>query len=383
MSFIKLPVLSNGLTMRHEDILPDAALEKRMESVRELMQRKNVKALVIYGNGAVCGPVCYLTNYPAYRIGRRTVAVLGLTAGPFLYTADPSRNVPAVRRFTSCDLEGSKKFFSKACQRARELAGNGTIGLVDGKLLTMELAESLEKELAGLKITGISKSFKALIAVKDESSIRATMKALNLAEEGAEILRRQVSSGKDLWQLAAYLDYRLRLLGCENTNILLGYSTGGHIRPGYPDRTLPQPGNIIVAYVAVQYARHWGVLGLTLPIGPADNNFQDNYRRLDTVRKLIGSAIQPGLSLGETEKAILTIGHQNGLVLAPDMPLVNGVGFDLAEYPVSTADWLEPGMVLQVVLCADFTDGATGLSVDMLKINDSGSVVLSKNENLW
>jgi len=84
--------------------------------------------------------------------------------------------------------------------------------------------------------------------------------------------------------------------------------------------------------------------------------------------------------LGETETAILAIGRQNCLALAPDMPLANGVGFDLAEYPVSNADQLEAGMILQVVLCADFDDGATGLVVDMLKITDNSGVLLSKAE---
>ena len=380
MSFIKLPVLSNGLTMRHLDILPEAALGKRLESVRILMQSQQIKALVIYGNGAVSGPVCYLTDYPAYRLGRRGMVVVGLTEGPFLYTADPSRNVPAVRRFTACDLEGTKKFLPKACQRARELAGNGAIGLVDGELLTMELAENLEKEFSGMEVKGISKYFGALMAVKDESSLKATSKALKLAEKGREILREQVAAGKDLWQMAAYLDYRLRLLGCENTNILLGCSTGGHVRPGYPDRTCPQPGNIIVAYVAVKYARHWGVLGFSLSVGPADNNFRDNYGRLDEVRKLICPVLKPGLGLGEAEKAIQEMGRQSGLALAPDMPLASGVGFDLAEYPVSAEEKLEAGMVLQIVLCADFAGGATGLSVHMVKITENGGVLLGNAE---
>jgi len=285
-----------------------------------------------------------------------------------------------VRRFTSCDLEGSKKFFSKACRRAGALAGNGAIGLVGGELLTMELADELEKEFPGSELLDLSQSFAAIMAVKDQSSLTATARALALAEQGVAMLREQVSAGNDLWQLAAYLDYRLRLLGCENTNILLGCSAGGRVRPGYPDRTRPERGNIMVAYVAAQYARHWGVVGLSLPVGPAEHNFRDQYNRLDEVGKLILPAIKPGMSLGETETAILAMGRQNGLILAPDMPLVSGVGFDLAEYPVKAEDRLAAGMVLQIVLCADFDKGATGLIVHMLTITDSGSILLSALE---
>src|SRR4030042_5912884 len=121
MNFAKLPVLRHGLMLRHEDILPDTAVTERIETVRKLMRREGLESLIVFSDAVSSGPVCYLTHYPCYGLGRRAVAVLGLREGPFLYTAEPSRNLPRVRRFTSCYLEKTRRFLPGAFDPGQNL----------------------------------------------------------------------------------------------------------------------------------------------------------------------------------------------------------------------------------------------------------------------
>ena len=97
MSFARLPVLRHGLMLRHETPFSDAIFEDRIKTARQLMSEKGVKSLMAYSNGAGNGGVCYLTHYPCYGLARFALAVLGLETGPFLFTFEPSRNLPRAK----------------------------------------------------------------------------------------------------------------------------------------------------------------------------------------------------------------------------------------------------------------------------------------------
>jgi Xaa-Pro aminopeptidase len=304
---------------------------------------------------------------------------LGLKEGPFLFTTDPSRNVPSVRRFTSCDLEGSKKFLSLACGQAVGLAGGGTIGLVGGERLSKELAEDMDRELSGLELKDISENYYRLMASKDESSLKATMEALRLAEQGIDFLKEQLGSGRDLWQLAAYVDYRLRLHGCENTNILLDCAVNGRIRPGYPTRIQPHSGDIVVAYTAARYARHWGVVGRALSVESTNEVLEKKLAALREVQKNIADTIRPEMTLEQIEADIRVEGQRAGFDFVKDMPIVSGIGFDIPEFPIGAKDRVGNNTLLQVVLAVDDQEQeTTTMEIDMLQVTDKGGICLNR-----
>ncbi|MFB3885846.1 MAG: M24 family metallopeptidase [Thermodesulfobacteriota bacterium] len=381
MSFVKLPVLRHGLMIRHEEIFLDAVMAERIKRIRKLMEDQGVGGLIAYSNAIQNGPVCYLTNYPCFGLGRRGAVALGLEEGPFLFTAEPARNLPRVRLFTTCDLEKGRQFLSAACDRVKNLSKNSPVGLVGFENLPLALAKDSEKELEGLKKKDLSRDFSAVLAAKDEGSLKATKRARELAEEGIRLLKDQVASGKDLWQLAAQVDYRLRLLGCEDTNILLGCADKGRVRPGYPARIKPRSGDTVVAYAAVQYARHWGVAGYTFSVGSANKDLDASLARLGEVQKSLAPKVKTGMTLGEIEVVIAEAGRQAGLMFAPDLPLGTGVGFDLSEYPSSAEDEVRTGMVLQVVLASDVDQSFTAMIVDMLQVTHKGGVWLGRSGN--
>lgn len=371
MSFAKLPVLRHGLMLRHEEILPDTAVTERVQIVRKLMQREGLEGLLLFSDAANNGPVCYLTNYPCFGLGRRAVAVLSLNEGPFLYTAEPSRNLPRVRRFTSCDLEKMRRFLPGAVERIKVLSQGGRVGLVGFTNLPVGLLKDIEKDLSGLNSKDVSQDFAILLAGKDESSLEATKRALEMAGQGIKLLSEQCSAEKDLWQMAAYVDYRLRLLGCEDTNILLGCTAGGRVRPGYPSRISPRPGNTVVAYIAAQYARHWGVAGRTFTMGPTPTKLEHVLAKLEAAQNRVARQISTGMTVGQVEAMILDAGNQAGVPLAQDLPIAAGTGFDLSEYPDRTNDRIGINTVLQVTLASD-VDEFSAMRTDMLHVTQSG-----------
>ncbi|MBI4633393.1 MAG: M24 family metallopeptidase [Deltaproteobacteria bacterium] len=382
MSFLRLPVLRHGLMVRHSDILPDSEVTARIEKARRLMSEKNVEVLLAYGDPTRNGPACYLTNYPCFGLGRRATVVLGMKEGPFLFTAEPSRNLPRVRLMTTCDIEKTRQYLSMGCKRARELAGaQGRIGLVG----IGNLPSGAVKDMAGLdgmETECLSQAFSALVAAKDEGSLRATGKALSLAREGLGLIEEQAASVKDLWEMAAYADYRLRLAGCEDTNILLGSSAGGRLRPGYPSRQTMLPGDTMTAYVAVQYARHWGVAGSSFTRGTGGDKLKARMDALRTMQTELAAEIRPGMKLGKIETVIRETGLRRALPLAEDVPVAAGTGFDLHEYPLRPEHTVEKDMVLQVALTADSAEGSTAMVVNMLQIKEKAGLWLAGTDGV-
>lgn len=373
MSFTRLPVLRHGLMLRHENILSDSAMQQRIQEVRQLMRARKVTTLMACSDAARSGPVCYLTDYPCFDPGRRAAAVLSLEEGPFLFTAEPSRNLPRVRRFTACDVEGTRRFLHEACERAKRLSGAGPIGRVGFDNLPGDLLKETEK-LAGSEREDLSPDFAALLAAKDDSSLQATRRALQDAQEGMALLGRELGAGKSLWQVAAEVDYRLRLLGCEDTNILLGCATGGRVRPGYPPHLCPQRGEIVAAYVAVQYARHWAGVGRTFVVESASNDLQGKIRTLEEVRRILAAQVKAGMTLQEVKNSILESGAKAGVLLEPDVPLAAGIGFDLLEYPMKGEDCVPKNTVLQIALAAQ-VDAVSAMHVDLLHVTGGESCV--------
>lgn len=376
MSFNKMPVLRHGLMVRDAELLSDGDVAERIKQARMLMSAKKLDSLLVYGDPTCNGPVTYLTNYPCFGLGRRATVALGLTEGPFLFTAEPSRNLPKVRFLTTCDLEKTRKFLSMGSERARQLSKSGRIGLVG----VPNLPSGLFKDTAalnGAEMEDLSQEFALLAATKDESAGKAQKQAIALAEEGLSLLSAHAAEGKDLWELAAYVDYHLRMAGCEDTNILLNNSAGGWMRPSYPPRRHPQAGDKLIAYIAVQRVREWGVMGRTMNIGPADAVLENKLALISKAQEKAVSAVKAGMTIGRIKAAIGEIGRQAGLDFAEDIEIASGIGFDLHEYPRETDDRVEKNMVLQIALCVDFKEGFTGMLIDMLKIEDNRGVWLT------
>ncbi len=376
MSFVRLPVLRHGLLLRDQELLPDRIIAERTGKIRAMMAAKKVESLLVYSDPTCNGRVCYLTNYPCFGLGRRATAVVGTSEGPFLFTAEPSRNLPRVRIMTTCDLEKTRQFLPMGCERARKLAGSGRIGLVG----TSNLPSGLIKDTAalqGAETVDLTEDYYRLMASKDEGALGATRRALALAEEGIGLIAREIASGKDLWETAALVDHHLRLAGCEDMNILLACAAGGRLRPAYPAPVTPGPGDGVIAYMAVQYARHWGVAGTTLKIGPAGDKLAGKLSLIRAAQEKAAAGIKAGTSLGGAKAVLRDAGRQSGLAFAEDVPLAAGVGFDLSEYPVNDADRLEKNMVLQVALAADAEGDCTAMRVGMLQVGESGSAWLA------
>jgi hypothetical protein len=87
------------------------------------------------------------------------------------------------------------------------------------------------------------------------------------------------------------------------------------------------------------------------------------------------------MTLGQVEAAIAACGRQAGLTFAGDMALASGIGFDLHEYPLQAEDRVPGNAVLQVAMTVDSEAPFTGMLIDLLRVQDNGSVWITKQSH--
>lgn len=369
MSYTKLPVLRHGLMVRHPHLIPDETIAVRNSIVRTMMKSNNVQALVIFSDAIHNAPGCYLTNYPCYGLGRESVTVLGLNEGPFLFTTEPLRNLPKVDRFTTCPVEKvnpASKFIADGCAKAKELAGEGgAIGLVGTSAMPVRRSSAVKKNLEGRSVVDVSAEFEESISSKDSASLDCIMAALKRARTGFDTLKEKAQTGDDVardsTQLAAYVDFVLRREGCENTNILISTATSPSSpvgqRVGYPDGSNLHVGDIVMAFVGAQYARHWGVVAEVFKLGPMTDKEAEALSALESLKTTLPSKVKAGMTIAEVNAAANSLAKKSGITLVSDVPVVEGIGFDMDEYPSKETDKVKENAVLLVSLYSEFGEG--------------------------
>ena len=369
MSYTKLPVLRHGLMVRHPHLIPDETIAVRNSVVRTMMKSNNVQALVIFSDAIHNAPGCYLTNYPCYGLGRESVTVLGLNEGPFLFTTEPLRNLPKVDRFTTCPVEKvnpASKFIADGCAKAKELAGeDGVIGLVGTTAMPFRRSSAVKQSLEGRSVVDVSAEFEESISSKDSASLDCIMAALKRARTGFDTLKEKVQTGDDVArdssQLAAYVDYVLRREGCEDTNILINIASGRSLRVGqrigYPDGSEFHVGDTVMAFVGAQYARHWGVVADVFKLGTMTDKEAEALSILESLKTALASKVKAGMTIAEVNAAANSLAKKSGITLVSDVPVVEGIGFDMDEYPSKETDKVKENAVLLVSLYSEFGEG--------------------------
>jgi Xaa-Pro aminopeptidase len=385
MSYTKLPVLRHGLMARHPHLIPDETIADRNSVVRTMMKSNNVRVLVIFSDAIHNAPGCYLTNYPCYGLGRENVTVLGLDEGPFLFTTEPLRNLPKVDRFTTCPVEKvnpASKFIADGCAKAKELAGkDGVIGLVGTSAVPSRRSSAVKKNLEGWSVADVSAEFDESISSKDSASLDCIRAALKRATMGFDTLKEKAQTGDDVArdssQLAAYVDYVLRREGCEDINVLISVATNPSLRVGqrvgYPDGSKLHVGDTVMAFVGAQYARHWGVAAGVFKLGTMTDKEAEALRVLEGLKAAMVSEVKAGMTLAQVTAAVGSLAKKTGVTLAPDVPIVEGIGFDMDEYPSKETDKVEENAVLLVSLYSEFGEGVgTMITSGMLLCGTKG-----------
>ena len=224
---------------------------------------------------------------------------------------------------------------------------------VEGGSMTVGLHTSLAKVLDGVEFVPVSGLVEQLRMVKDKEEIARTRKALEMAKRGFEVIRTTLRPDKTEKEVAAELEYQMRLFGAR------GYAFPSIVAAG-PRAALPHaiPTDARVGdhdFILFD----WGAcedlyrsdLTRVLHIGKISPKYRRIYQIVLEAQMAAIDAIRPGMTCGEVDDVARKIITKAGYGKYFGHGLGHGLGLDVHESPrlaVGDETVLKPGMLVTV-----------------------------------
>jgi Xaa-Pro aminopeptidase len=368
MIFGRHSVLKRGFSTWDPAQVPQAEIQARLDAVRREMARRNLDALVIYGDNYSFADLCYLTNYfPKVRGG---IAIVPRDGAISMLLNIGSRDVPFAKTLTWVeDVRASNLVGNDGAKMIQEKGfAEATIGLADsGHGFPLPQLEDMKNALPGVKWQNCNDLVAPLRLAKTARELHAIAEAGSLLRDVCAGAASFIKSGRKEFEVVADIDRLARDKGAEDIRILAGAS---RLNPP----SFKQAATIDshwALYLAVQHERYWAEAGRTFILNENDK-MAAVYDRTRAIVGAMAKQLRPGASLAAIDE---TAGKELGEFYskASVYGLANGIGLNQWEAPfLNERDAHEVGAV---------TVGATTLNENMtlalrVTIESEGKVVI-------
>jgi len=368
MMFGRHSVLKRGCSTWDPAQVPQAEFQARLDALRREMARRNLDALVIYGDNYSFGDLCYLTNYfPKVRGG---IAIVPRDGAISMLLNIGSRDVPFAKTLTWVeDVRASNQVGSDGAKMIQEKGfETAKIGLADsGHGFPLPQLEDLRSALPSVNWQNCDDIVAPLRLTKTARELAAMDEAGRLLNEVYAGAAGFIKPGRKEYEIVADIDRLARDKGAEDIRIL-----AGETRLNPPSfRQAASVGSHWALYLALQHERYWAEAGRTFILAD-DAHRIASYKRAQEVVASMAKQIKPNgamAAVDETARRELGECYANAALYG----LANGLGLNQWEAPfLNDSDAREVGAA---------TVGATTLTENMTLalraiIQSEGKIVL-------
>jgi Xaa-Pro aminopeptidase len=332
MIFGRHSVLKRGCSTWDRVQMPQAEFDVRLSTTREEMTRRDLDALVIYGDNYSFADLCYLTNYfPKVRGGMAIVPRDGVIS---LLINIGSRDVPFAKTLTWVDdVRAANQIGSDGAELIKEKGlGKARLGLVDsGHGFPLPQLENMQRALPQATWENADELFQTVRLHKTARELAAMGAAGRLLGEVCAGAASFLEPGRKEYEIVADIDRLARDKGAEDIRILSGQK---RLNPPSFKQSATIEGHWAV-YLAVQHERYWAEAGRTFVLSDS-NEIQGTY---DTAREVLASMarqLRPNVTVAAID-AIARKELGELYVTASVYGLANGIGLNQWEAPFSSA----------------------------------------------
>src|SRR5258706_510901 len=368
MIFGRHSVLKRGCSTWDPAQLPQAEFQVRLDAVRQEMARRNLDALVIYGDNYSFADLCYLTNYfPKVRGGIAIVPRDGVLS---LLLNIGSRDVPFAKTLTWVEDvrasnqvggDGAKLIKEKGLEKAR-------LGLVDsGQGFPLPQLEEMKNALPEASWENIHSLIQPIRLQKSPRELAAMGEAGRLLKEVCQGASDFIKAGRKEYEIVADIDRLARDKGAEDIRILAGEK---RLNPPSFKQAASVDSHWAV-YLAIQHERYWAEAGRTYFL-KEDAKIRGAYQKAQEIVGQMAARLKPGGAVAVIdETARRSLGEF--YATASTYGLANGIGLNQWEAPFLNQDDAAQVGALSV--------GATTLNENMalalrVTIESEGKIVL-------
>jgi Xaa-Pro aminopeptidase len=328
MIFGRHSVLKRGCSTWDPKQVPPEVFQGRLNAVREQIARRNLDALVIYGDNYSFADLCYLTNYfPKVRGG---IAVVPHDGAISMLLNIGSRDVPFAKTLTWVDdVRASNQVGSDAAKLLKEKGLAKTkIGLMDsGQGFPLPQLEEMKSSLPEVSWENCDSLLQPLRLVKTSQELTAMREAGHLLQEVCAGAEKFIRPGRKEYEIVADIDRLARDKGAEDIRILAGEK-----RLNPPSfKQSANVGSHWAIYLAIQHERYWAEAGRTFDLA-GEPKIAAAYRKAQEIMAAMANQLKPkGAMVALDETARRGLGEFYGM--ASMYGLANGIGLNQWEAP--------------------------------------------------
>lgn len=214
-------------------------------------------------------------------------------------------------------------------------------------------ADAIRKAKTGAKLTSIDDRLLHDRAVKTPEEIRCIRKAISIQQQAFENVLAQLKPGMTEYEIAAHLEYEMRLLGADGPSFPSIIASG-------PNAALPHaiPGkaklrrNVPMLFdFGAKYNGYCSDITRVICLGPMPRKMASVYQIVLDAQMAAIDLIAPGVALADVDQAARDMISRAGYGKQFGHSLGHGIGLNIHEQPVlskKSKGVLEPGQIVTV-----------------------------------
>lgn len=248
--------------------------------------------------------------------------------------------------------------------------------------LTVSQGKVISKELGKSNIKAIDDGLLMQRAVKDKTEVKPILKALDIQQEAFRRTCAYIEPGMTEYQIAAYLEYQMRLLGADGTSFpsIVAADANASLPHAIPGSKKVRKGGIILIDWGAKFGGYCSDLTRVVAIGRMPAKIKEIYQVCLDAQMAAIDAIAPGKSLPEIDAVARDIICKAGYGKQFGHSLGHGIGLDIHEQPVLASrakGVLQPGHIVTVEP-GIYLPGIGGVRIeDDVLVTSTGKKVLS------
>jgi len=326
------------------------------ERRKRLLEESGADAVLLLNiEGSSRASLIYYTGFTG------TFAALLLTRNEEIFITDP-RYTEQAKQQTGMQITEyrANKFFHEFLaevindKRPRRIA-------IEKEKITVEFMEKLSDKLSGniefVKVDGVIRKHRM---VKDEGEVEKIKKAIEIAEKAFLDMLDFIKAGKSEKEVAAYLEYRMKVHGAERVGFetILASGSRSALPHGVASDKLIEEGDIIVVDFGCVYEGYHSDLTRMVAIGKPGREVRSVHKIVFEAQAKAIKDAKPGMTGKEIDAIARKYIESKGYKKEFGHGLGHGVGLEIHESPrVSTMGkeeiiegtvfTIEPGIYLE------------------------------------
>lgn len=330
--------------------ISQAEFDQRVKRVQAELARRNLDALITFGQEAEAQNVRYLSNYwPAFETAGVLVPVEGepmLLIGPESLTYARSRSrLPKIRQLLCYRESAEPEYpgvelpsFEDVLDEVSGGKGIKRLGMVGTAITPVPVYEGLKEAMAGGELIKADDVLIGLRQIKSEAEIAAMREAFRVSAIAIEAVLNEMRPGMTELQVCGIAQREIYANGGEYEGHPLYVLSGTHSSHaiGRPGPRQLERGQVIQLNIGARVEGYTSSIGRAVSFGPVPEEVRGLLQAgLDAQKKTI-ELMRAGVVAGEVARQVADyvkgLGYGHALLYGP----CHGIGLVECEHP-----WIE------------------------------------------